>query len=81
MMAENHQIQPSSSHFDNLKFSSSNYNRCIVEQNIRINEKREIKKLSQKEKNQAISKKNNLYHPKFNHFQVKLYEPNKSEQE
>jgi hypothetical protein len=49
MVAEDHQIQPSLSYFDNLKSSSSNYNRCIpiawgatfqvVEQNIKINEK------------------------------------------
>jgi hypothetical protein len=36
----------------------------VVEQNIKINKRREIKKLSQEEKNQAIlSGKSNLYCP------------------
>jgi hypothetical protein len=45
----------------------------VVEQNIKINEKREIRKLSQEEKN--IEKRQSKLPHKFNDFQVELYRP------
>jgi hypothetical protein len=70
IVAEDFQIQLSSSYIDNIKSSISDYNKFIpnsvgsnipiVEQNVKINRKREIKE----EKNQEIlSEKDNLYYP------------------
>jgi hypothetical protein len=48
----------------------------IMEQNIKINEKREMKKLSQV----IIGKRQFVLPDKFNNFQVELYGPNRSKQ-
>jgi hypothetical protein len=50
----------------------------IVEQNIKINKKREIKKLSQS--SNIIGKRQSILSSKFNNFQVELYRLNRSKQ-
>jgi hypothetical protein len=85
MVAKNHQIQPSSSYFDNIKSSSSDYDRCVpnsMGSDISSNEKKRNKEIiSRREKSSnIIGKRQSILPHKFNNFQVELYGPNRSKQ-
>jgi hypothetical protein len=91
MVAKNYQIQPSSSYFDNLKPSSSNYNRCIPNSmgsditDGRTEYKNKPKKNKEiitrrKKSNHIIGKRQSILSNKLRDFQMELYRPNRSEQ-
>jgi hypothetical protein len=92
MVAENYQIQPNSSYIDNLKSSSSDYDRYVPNsmgsdfpssrtecKNKR--KKRNKKIISRREKSSDIIRKRESILPyKYNDFQVELHRPDRSKQ-